>query len=167
MILQTMTWEMIKNVAGDLAIIAGILGSTWLILAKGKEVYTWIATKEERKKALDKAIENYSKIDEIHADLKAMQEVMDIIVIDNKNNNDKILEQESKIKCMNEEIKKLNDFNRKQDKQIKNSLEERDILMTGVLGLLDKAIQDGANGTAHAGRDKIVEYMRKKSHNME
>ena len=54
--------------------------------------------------------------------------------------------------------------NRRQDAEIEKSLEERLILMDSLLGLLDKAIMDGANGTAHAARDAIRKYQAKYTH---
>ena len=54
--------------------------------------------------------------------------------------------------------------NQRQDSEIEKSLEERTILMDSLLGLLDKAIVDGANGTAHAARDAIRKYQTKHIH---
>ena len=54
--------------------------------------------------------------------------------------------------------------NQRQDSEIAKSLEERNILMDSLLGLLDKAIVDGANGTAHAARDAIRKYQTKHIH---
>lgn len=54
--------------------------------------------------------------------------------------------------------------NQRQDAEIARSLEERGLMMDSLLGLLDKAIVDGANGTAHAARDAIRKYQIRHSH---
>ena len=65
------------------------------------------------------------------------------------------------IKHAQEELIKQN---AKQDESIAESLEERGLQMRALRGLLDKAIKDGANGTAHSARAELEEYLNKRAH---
>ncbi|MDO4778503.1 MAG: hypothetical protein Q4A42_02990 [Tissierellia bacterium] len=58
----------------------------------------------------------------------------------------------------------LTEENDKQNIQIQKSNEERKLLMKSTLAVLDWIIKQGANGTAHAARDEIVNYQLDNSH---
>lgn len=71
---------------------------------------------------------------------------------------------EERLDLIQETLEAVVEQNRNHAIMIEDSLEERKYLMNGTLALLDKAIEDGANGTSHKARDEIREYQTRKSH---
>lgn len=71
---------------------------------------------------------------------------------------------------MNRDFKRLNDVEeetRKQQLRIEESLEERRILMQGLLGALGGLQELGANGPTKAAEKEIREYLNKQAHRSE
>lgn len=57
--------------------------------------------------------------------------------------------------------------NQRQDRQIAHSLKERELIAQGVSALLDWAIANGANGTAHRAKDALRVFQFEQAHKFE
>ena len=57
--------------------------------------------------------------------------------------------------------------NQRQDQQIITSLKERELIAQGVSALLDWAIANGANGTAHRAKDALRVFHFEQAHKFE
>ena len=93
--------------------------------------------------------------------------------------SDKIIKDHSENSCgVREEIKLLSetintlaisqketiDHNRRQDAQIRDGLEEREVLMEVSGAILDWMAAHGANGSTKSAKDRLTEYNRKIAH---
>lgn len=65
--------------------------------------------------------------------------------------------------CKNIEkrIEEEEERGRDRDALIEDSMEQREIFMTVILGLLEGMAKDGANGTVKSARNDLLEYMKK------
>lgn len=70
----------------------------------------------------------------------------------------------SKIKCIEKRIDKIEEATNKQENDIKDSKEERLLLMQGLLACLKGLKEKGCNGPVTQGIKDIEEYITKKSH---
>lgn len=143
--------QRIEQVAKLLGLIAGIIGSLVIIISRTKGFKDWLKDRERRTESIHKLAENFESIDKAAKSMDEVNSKIDVIDL-------KINELHSnQIKSQNENIR--------QDEQIKDSLEERGILMRSNLAILDWMITQGANGTAHAARDEIRVYQTDRAHN--
>lgn len=132
----------LSTFAGVLALIAGIITNT-------QKFKTWNRERVQRNKSLDALAE---RADDIQ------------VLIDNQCQMHEIYEKLEKIELI---VDRTSRDNGRQDRQIMTSLEERKLLMYGVMAILDWAIDNGANGTAHSAREHIREYKYSMSHKFE
>lgn len=129
----------LSTFAGVLALIAGIITNT-------QKFKAWNRERVKRNKSLDALAE---RADDIQS------------LIDNQYQMHEIYEKLEKIELI---VDRTSRENVRQDKQIMTSLEERKLLMYGIMAILDWAIDNGANGTAHHAREELTKYKYIMSH---
>lgn len=88
--------------------------------------------------------------------------------------DEKIKKHESEIQNINEKLdrdyKTLNEMkrlNKEQTKRIDDSMEEREIIMKSLLGIIKGLQELGTNGPTKEAQHEIENYMLKKSHEVE
>lgn len=129
----------LSTFAGAVALIVGLITNT-------QKFKTWHTERLKRNKNLDRLAE---RADDIQS------------LIDNQYH---IHEMYEKLENIEKMVDKTSRDNGRQDRQIMTSLEERELLMYGVMAILDWAIDNGANGTAHNAREQIRKYKYAMSH---
>ena len=129
----------LSTFAGAVALIVGLITNT-------QKFKTWHRERTKRNKNLEVLADRAEDIQSL---------------IDNQHQIHEIYKKLEKIELM---VDKSTRDNGRQDKQIMTSLEERELLMYGVMAILDWAIDNGANGSAHNAREEIRKYKYAMSH---
>ena len=148
------------------AVLSGIImvGAAAGVFAK---IYSWLVKRGtiysinyQRQKALDKFVNAANLIEDV-AVLKKEHQANSCAAV-------------AEIKAVTEALTTLAqtanetiDHNRRQDKQIRDSLEEREVIMSGLEAILDWMSERGANGSTKRAKQMITDYNRSKSHRFE
>ena len=146
-------WKHIAWVAGAITTL-GVFFSTYKKVKKlCNERRKRMIADHKRDQALDEIVENFKSItcatslaNENARQIKELTERMD---------------------QFHEEQKALWTMINRHEESLNNSLEERRLLSKGLLGILDDAIERGANGKVHEARNDIMEYCMTVSHKLE
>lgn len=146
-------WKAFTALASALGVIAAFIYAGKTIWDSTEKAKQRVFEKNRRIEALNKLADNIDKIESGFSYHERFFAVESDIADIRRVNSDMSALLAATIK-----------HNQRQDSEIAKSLEERNILMDSLLGLLDKAIVDGANGTAHAARDAIRKYQTKHTH---
>ena len=138
------SWNAIRDFMTGFVLVSTVIGIiaglyAWLV-NRGK-IYS---ERYERKKAIDKIIKDHSENScGAREEIKLLSEAINTLAISHK-----------------ETI----DHNRRQDAQIRDSLEEREVLMEVNGAILDWMSAHGANGSTKSAKDRLTEYNRKAAH---
>jgi len=147
---MTLDLEFFWKIFTSIVASAGIIMTGWKLLKEFKkntqEAKTERRAREKRLEALNKLADNVDLIREQSELTKEIPLIRQMV-------------QEMGVKQREGLIQ-----NKRQDRQIMESLLERDIMMRANLAQLDWMIKNGANGTAHAARDEIRKYQTKRAH---
>lgn len=139
-------WKMFTSIVASLTIIM----TFWKLIKEFKkntaEAKAERRKKEKRQESLNTLADNIDGLLELTDDVKNIPTIMQMVEEIGKKQGEDYIQ------------------NIRQDRQIKESLEERDIMMRAQLAQLDFMISQGANGTAHASRDEIRRYQTKRAH---
>ena len=115
-------------------------------------------------------ITNTSKFKEWHhdrmdrdANLDTLANNIDLIR-DLINQSGSISEMSEKLKVIDSKLRRVLSDNKRQDRQIRDSLRERKLFMIGLMALLDWAIANGANGSIRKAYNELRDYQYHRTH---
>lgn len=144
-------WERFSSILSALILISAAVVGVGNIVSKGELIRAWKRRRAKKQRAINKLAEMADSV----VDMKYIQTIaenMSAITLH--------------VDTLEQSIKKLDDNAKEKDKLIKNINIENSICCEALLGLLDYAIKNGANGTAHSARDKLQEHINKKAHDL-
>lgn len=128
--------------AGFLAMIVGVISNT----SKFKE---WNSKRVKRDINLDILADNLEMIQSLMGQQESVEEAL------------------LRLSELEERLERMIADNKRQDKQIRNSLYERKLFMIGLMSVLDWAILNGANDAVIEARERLRDYQYHAIHDFE
>lgn len=144
-------WQWLAAVGGVVITIAGIIKAIRELINHNSALRAWLTRRRRRREKLDKLIESDGT--DCRATCNRYAEELGDIG-----------ESLTEIKDDLKEIKKRNE---QQDKEIDDSLEEREIHSKALFALLDGMHQQGLNGPVSAARDDLKTHLLQLAHRKE
>lgn len=140
-------FDLLKEHLGWVLFLVGAVATLATNTGRAKK---WLAHRTARQMKLDEILEHSSDI----TCTKAVRECHEAIF-------EKLTGSMDRVEHM---LDKVQQHNEAQDSEIEKSKEERAILMSSNLALLDFMIKQGANGSAHKARAEVQAFLMKETH---
>lgn len=144
------------RVAGAIVVwLGGLVLAAYAIISKTSKGKDWLAKFFARREALNRLIANTDVVtcvgirEDHTAQLEHLQETSD--------------ETAAEVRELRQTIEITIGHNRRQDREIRRSLERQNVTIRALFALVDVAHRDGHNGPVSASRAELLEYLSRAS----
>ncbi len=142
-------WEHFISILSALILISSAVGAVGVLTSKGILFKKWNERRAKRARALSKLAEIADSVVDLRY-IQNISESMSAITLH--------------VDKLETTVKDLEKRDIKQNKLIEDIYAENSIFCEAMLGLLDHAIKNGANGTAHKARNMLEKHINEKAH---
>lgn len=142
-------FEDVANITSTIVLAGAAVSAIALLISKGSGLRNWWNAREKRRS---------------HIDSLVGRTFVDDSTIKSIANGVKSLEE--KALSLEEDVQSLKKSDERHERLLAETLKENQLFSHALLGLLDHAIKNGANGTAHSARKKLQNYINNRAHEL-
>ena len=143
------TADLVVAILGALSAFAGFLAMVAGIISNTSKFKDWNSKRVKRDINLNILADNVEIIQSLISQQESIEEAL------------------RRLEEVEDRLRRVMADNKRQDKQIRNSLYERKLFMIGLMSILDWAILNGANDAVIEARERLRDYQYHAIHDFE
>ena len=143
------TADLVVAILGALSVFAGLLAMIVGVISNTSKFKEWNSKRVKRDINLDILADNLEMIQSLIVQQESIEGAL------------------LRLSEVEERLERIIADNKRQDKQIRNSLYERKLFMIGLMSVLDWAILNGANDAVIEARERLRDYQYHAIHDFE